>query len=556
MNSTTPIPGGASREPIARSWRRATMAGLRPSTALRDTRHTEIDRRSSLLAAAGPVLDELDDRLMDTLSSTVLVEPAGFIVRRWCGDRIAAACLDKLGIDQGTCLQERAVGTNAPGTALETRAGIVVHGSEHFAEELRVFSCYAQPIFHPVTRRLEGAFDLSVLASQANPLLAPVVAKAVAEIEQRLLEGSRISEQVLLGAFQSAARRGKPVVAIGEDLLLSNQAAADLLDSADLALLRSLDFDLARPAELDLELRSGQRARARAERVPGARGGVLVDIVPLDATPVPRQRPRSEGSDRVSTQPVGHLHIAGPIGSGRTTEAHARATRQPCTVLTAGEAVRGGVSGWAAEFTEAVRTETGTICVDGVDLLPAELVDLVATHAAADRPPHLVLTTGTPETLSEGVRALTAHCAETVELLPLAHRISELRQLTARILDELGAGQTHHLTPGALRVLGSYDWPGNLTQLRAVLRHALGKRGTGAITAGDLPATVSADAVSRDFGLIERAERNAIIAALRAANGNKAKAARILGISRTTLYTRMRVLKVRSPGAVPGRVSS
>ncbi|HQV16900.1 MAG TPA: helix-turn-helix domain-containing protein, partial [Gordonia sp. (in: high G+C Gram-positive bacteria)] len=44
----------------------------------------------------------------------------------------------------------------------------------------------------------------------------------------------------------------------------------------------------------------------------------------------------------------------------------------------------------------------------------------------------------------------------------------------------------------------------------------------------------------------ERAERQAIISALDAADRNKSRAAKALGISRTTLYTRMRALDIRS----------
>ncbi|HJQ48557.1 MAG TPA: helix-turn-helix domain-containing protein [Amycolatopsis sp.] len=528
----------ALREPIAQSWRRASLAGLQPATALLDLRAAEVDPASHLLSAAAPVLEDLDKRLAGTAMSTVLVDYDGRMVHRWSADRAADDCFEALGLDIGACLREDVVGTNGPGTALETRSSIVVHGEEHYAEALRGFSCYGHPIFHPVTRRLEGALDVTLLAAEANPLLAPLVAKAVEEIERQLLEGSKVSERSLLAAFQAASRRTRPVVAIGPDLLLCNQAAADLLEGSDVAQLWNLAGEVTGPSEMETELRSGQRVRVRAEPVSGARGGVLVEIRPLSTD---EARRRGRVRQVLPATATGHVHISGPPGTGRTTEAQLRAPG--CTLLTGAQAVLGGSAAWAAQFTAAVEAGRGSICVDGADLLPAELVDLVARHAASGVGPNLVLTTGPREGLTGPERALVAPCAESVELLPLTHR-ADFPEVAVQMLAELGAGQTHNITPGAMRLLGSYDWPGNLPELRGVLGQAIRKRSVGAIGPADLPATLLADAPGHELAPIERAERNAIVAALRSAGGNKVKAASTLRISRTTLYARMRALKV------------
>lgn len=534
MGSQPQFAGVALREPIAASWRRASLAGLKPATALRGHAPLIIDPRSSLLTAAVPVLDELTERLRGTGMLTILVDHTGRIVYQR-GDREVVDTSDALGLRVGALLAEDAVGTNGPGTALEARSRVVVHGREHFAEDLRRFSCCGQPIFHPATRRLQGALNISVLGPQANPLVAPLIAKAVVEIEQLLLDRGRTADRILLAAFQSTARRTRPVVAIGGDLLLSNQAAVDLLDSTDVTRLRHLTGEVAGLAELDFELRSGAWARARVERISGARGGVLVHLQLVGGEPA-RTAP-------VHTPTLGHLHITGPTGSGRSTEAAARVPQGP--VLTGAQALLDGSAAWAERFGAALRGDATAVGVDGVDLLPAELVDLVAAHAAARRAPNLVLTSGPWETLSGPVRALVARCDDTVELLPLASRLTELPDIAARMLDELGSPAGHHLTPGALRTLGGYDWPGNLTELRAVLEHAVRKRGAGAIMPDDLPPALAAGIPDRELAPIEHAERNAIVAALREAAGNKVQAARSLGISRTTLYARIRALKVR-----------
>ena len=101
-----------------------------------------------------------------------------------------------------------------------------VHAGEHYVHQLQPFSCYGHPVWHPVTRRLEGVLDITGLAADANPLLAALVTRAVDDIEQRLLDGTRTSERRLLAAFQSASgRRQRVLVAIGENVVLSNRAA-------------------------------------------------------------------------------------------------------------------------------------------------------------------------------------------------------------------------------------------------------------------------------------------------------------------------------------------
>ncbi|WP_223838513.1 helix-turn-helix domain-containing protein [Saccharopolyspora pogona] len=74
-----------------------------------------------------------------------------------------------------------------------------------------------------------------------------------------------------------------------------------------------------------------------------------------------------------------------------------------------------------------------------------------------------------------------------------------------------------------------------------MLRGIAERRTAGDITLADLPAGYrDAGRTARLTGR-ERAERDAIVEALRATGGNKVHAAQRLGISRTTVYSRMRV---------------
>jgi sigma-54 dependent transcriptional regulator, acetoin dehydrogenase operon transcriptional activator AcoR len=229
-----------SRPDIAASWRRASLAGVEHNGRYPRLVPCDIDRQSSLLVGAGPVLEQLEASLTGTGYSTILGDRECRIVRRWFDDPRTREGFDALNIREGASLLENTIGTNALGTVFETRRPVVIHGAEHFAEPLRPFSCYGHPIRHPLTRRIEGVLDISAMVETASPLLTPIIDRAVRDIEQRLLDGSRISEQGLLAAFQAASGRKHAVLAIGEDIVMCNQAASDLLSPSDIALLRVL----------------------------------------------------------------------------------------------------------------------------------------------------------------------------------------------------------------------------------------------------------------------------------------------------------------------------
>lgn len=525
------------REPIAESWRRASLAGLEPSSAISSLTYVDVDGGGPLVTAASPVLAELSERLDGTAFGTMLVDREGRMLQRWAGDAGARRAFDNLGLDVGASLLEDSIGTNAPGTALETRRGISVSGHEHFAEKLRRFSCYGHPIFHPTTRRIEGVLDLTTMAEKASPLLPPLVMRAVADIEQRLLDRSRSSDKELLAAFQVAAARRRPVIAIGHDLFMANHSALDHLGSSDVALLSMLARNTTDNERLEIALESGAQVRVRLERVGGPRCGALVHV---DPRPIKRA-PRAPSS--VSTTAA--VLVCGPPGSGRTSRARELAdTTKPVTVLTAASALLDGAQEWAREFSALLRSGQGAVCVDGIDLLPESLIDLVASHVASGRSPQLFLICGDAEDLTGSAAALAAQCIERKVLTPLVSRLHELPDLISAMLRGLGAEPSLHMTPGALRALSAQPWPGNLRELRTVVEHVARARTGGGIVIDDLPEAYRSSEPVRQMAPIRRAERDAITVALRLHDGNKKRVAESLGISRTTLYSKMRALRI------------
>lgn len=92
----------------------------------------------------------------------------------------------------------------------------------------------------------------------------------------------------------------------------------------------------------------------------------------------------------------------------------------------------------------------------------------------------------------------------------------------------------------ALQALQQYNWPGNLRELQNYIKRATLLATDETITIVDLPEEItSATTHSIDLGLRDEAEKKAILDALAMTNGNKSRAAEILGISRKTMYNKI-----------------
>jgi transcriptional regulator of acetoin/glycerol metabolism len=154
----------------------------------------------------------------------------------------------------------------------------------------------------------------------------------------------------------------------------------------------------------------------------------------------------------------------------------------------------------------------------------------------------------------------------TLELPRLADR-TDKDQLIRKLLGaETSDGRPVAIETDAFQCLLDYDWPGNIRELRNVIRTALAICDGGVVRLRDLPSEVrhgAADAVAaaqmpteqagdqsvpehlrHTLSPIEAAERQALVKAIRTTDGNMARAATLLQVSRSTLYRRCRRLGI------------
>ncbi len=155
-----------------------------------------------------------------------------------------------------------------------------------------------------------------------------------------------------------------------------------------------------------------------------------------------------------------------------------------------------------------------------------------------------------------------------LRLPSLRARREDIPLLAAHFLDRISRerGAKFTLSDEALRTMMRYDWPGNVRELENSVERACALSSGPVLHLGDLPtqlqqqglaahrAAAAADAsidgensAGSSVRTLADLEREAILAAIRALNGDKLQAARLLGIGKTTLYRKLKEYGIADP---------
>lgn len=127
---------------------------------------------------------------------------------------------------------------------------------------------------------------------------------------------------------------------------------------------------------------------------------------------------------------------------------------------------------------------------------------------------------------------------------PLRERKEDIPLLVEHFISDFKGSNQHEpleMHPNTMAFLLHYDWPGNVRELRNTLNYACTSSSNGVIELEDLPAKLRnpRQKVSTHKALQE-SEKETITKVLQDVNFNKRKAASILGMSRTTLYSKIK----------------
>jgi two-component system response regulator HydG len=147
-----------------------------------------------------------------------------------------------------------------------------------------------------------------------------------------------------------------------------------------------------------------------------------------------------------------------------------------------------------------------------------------------------------------------------IHVPPLRSRGNDILLLAQQFLQEL-AGRSGKAVTGisgttAERLL-TYDWPGNVRELQNCMERAVTLARFEELTPDDLPEKIRLHASTRlsegddpeQLPTLDEMERRYIRRVLSATEGNKTRAARVLGVDRRTLYRRIHRLGIDDPGS-------
>lgn len=561
-------------EGIRNSWQRSKYLGVGTDEVVAPYQ-PDFDRESRLVRAATPVLDRLERTLAGSDASVIVTDRKGWVRDRRVGEKRLSTHLDRVHLAPGFNYAEQFVGTNGIGVALEERRPNVVLGTEHFNERLQGVSCAAAPIRNSVTGRVEGAMNLTCWNGPARTLMAALVQEAAGDIERVMYEFSSSHQRALLEAFQQVSHYGdRPVLCLGQDLVLANSAASARLTGDDHRLLHEAAAELghAPRARHEVQLTGGDSVLMRCRRVDSSAGaaGYLLELAFADV-PDAGHRPRSGSRTRTEQDAARPWPLPGLAGTdpawNTVSRAASRCARERTPLLLHGEAGTGKVA--LARAAHALTGATSApVVVDaeaGGDLpttvraaapgagralllrhvgsvAPEEAVAVAqALDAAAAQGTWIVGTLRQARGVPEPLRSCFA---EAVAVPALRHRLADLPALVDCLLRRVGSGV--ECAPEVLPLLRRHDWPGNIRQLDAALREAAAGRRTYRIELGDLPPSLHS-AGGRSLSAWEASERDTLVQALLEADGNKLLAAQRLGISRTTIYRKMRAYGISLP---------
>lgn len=556
----------AVRPEIAASWARSRSSGASPEEAHLPAL-PEIDEHSELAVVAGPVLDRLAAEIDDLGGAVFLANSQAQLVRSWIPDEMVRTSLRRILAEPGASCHEAHVGTNGIGTALADGQTKIIGGPEHWGELHQDMTCVAAPILHPVNRRVGGVLNVTLMDQRIHPALTALVRWGVEEIRQGLLERTGRAERLLFEQFMARRRSDRPSLLLSPRLCIADPAAAELLPDLDAAELWDRVQRSRQPGgATELELADGAVVPVNVTAV---EEGLLIEVRPQGRPPRRRSATRpgpspafaaaaEAGADAIACGLP--LLIVGEPGTGKLALARRLTGNDPDLdplVVIDCRTAADQPDRWAEDLRRLgggarvlVLRHVDRIGARGARVLAPVLEDL------ADRPGHpQLVATATERARHQDVldTVFERFAIVTVEVPPLRDRAADLPALVASLT--AGFDRRARWSAEALEVLARRSWPGNVRELENVVQRTLSNSG-GLIRVADLPLDLRQEAGRRRFTRMERAERDAIMAALENSRGNKVIAAEELGISRSSLYRKIERYGLADAGQVDVRLRS
>ena len=597
--------GPASDPSIARSWLRCIEDyHLDPAVSIAPTvlEHGRLlesrERLQQVLHIAGTEMNSLHQQLSGAGHAVLLTDARGVILNCVTAPS-ERKIFERAGLWLGADWSEACEGTNGIGTCLVERQSLTIHRDEHFRGRHTGLTCSASPVFDPHGELL-AVLDVSS-AREAVSRQSQFHTMALVNLSAKMIESCyflRHFENHWLLRFhlqaESVGLFSEGLLAFdGEGRVCAvNQSALNLLGQVRGGLLGqpvealfdcSLDELLGRAcatatASWPLRTRDGRRLFA------ALRGQPRSVPLPLAKPEAPRLPgiclgdPALQNDFRKALKVFERdvpLLIRGETGCGK--EAFAKAVhhaslraRKPFVAINCAaipeNLIESELFGYrGGSFTGALKegmrgklqeADGGTLFLDEIGDMPFALQTrllrvledrMVVPIGGAAQAVDVRIISATHRDLSERVQAgsfredLYYRLNGLEVALPALRERTDKAQLLDFILDQESAGQAVTTDRATREALLAYAWPGNVRQLRMVLRTLVALAENGRIVEADLPVNVRTPSVAPlNTSLLDEAERKTLLTALEQQRWHITRTAEQLAVSRNTLYRKLR----------------
>jgi transcriptional regulator of acetoin/glycerol metabolism len=578
--------GIVHEQAIREAWARSTAAGLRTqalpdhgSPPMHQVTQWQARRDALLHLTQAQVVPAYAQVLEPIQALLLLADDQGRLLQTWGTPRFDPAQAQAFAL--GADWSEARVGCNALGTALACGQAVHVEHDEHFLAANRFMSGSAAPVYD-AERHLVGVLGLSSDSFLPPSHTLGTVKMMAQALENALLE-ARFSDGSHRLVFNTARNNldspwaGIVVVDATGQVTAANRRADTLLGKdprgtpVETLFRVSLGELLTRPAGLPFPLLAAGRSRLQCLLQPPR--------YPPQARPATASQQQALISRglRLLERDI-PLLICGETGAGKEVlvkALHAASSRASAPLVAVNcaaiplELVESELFGYEkGAFTGASlkgnpglirKADKGVLFFDEIGDMP------LATQARLLRvlQERAIQPLGSGDPVAVDVRVICAthrDLAEavadgrfredlyyriagcTLRLPPLRER-SDRRELIQAIWQQYRQpGQSAGFSEAALHTLMSHPWPGNLRQLSSVVQVALAMADDGRIELAHLPEELLAPLSGPVPARVVEVPAQDINALLRATDGNISQVARRLGVSRNTVYKRLREL--------------
>ncbi|MCS0331458.1 sigma-54-dependent Fis family transcriptional regulator [Vibrio diabolicus] len=573
---------------LSTSWSRSEQAGLKqrrrpddirvtPAT-LQDRRHQLNFLLETVTQFALPLFNQL---FAHSDSRLILTDADGVIIGSW-GQPKFREKLTEIALSSGACWQEKVKGTNAIGTAIVEAKPVSVIGDQHFIQHHRFISCSANPIFDHLGH-LIGVLDITSEQKKHDFSTQVLVQNMVQQVENQLLNLIPQGHiRVDLACEKGLLNSGwQGIIIANEDgqILAHNQVASQLLAQQNV-IGQSLDDILSiqsdeHPFVFKTKPLTEKKVKSRSVTASN-------DLHYGDST----VEHCWQQANRVIDKDISLL-ILGETGVGKNEfvkALHKNSQRKkgPLVSVNCGalpkDLVESELFGYVAgAFTGANskgyqgkirQAHKGILFLDEIADLPMEAQSRLL-HVLQDK---TVLPVGSNQSVQVDTQIIAATHKDIENLVSeglfrqdLYYRLNGLiielprfeerddKQQLIENIHRRHAESEQQLCPHLLSLLLSYSWPGNLRELDSLIKvSALMAQGEETLELAHVPTHLSkklsqaqdVTTATEPTLKLRATVEDKLLKTYQANQGNISKTSRMLGVSRNTIYRKLKNLGI------------